>query len=213
MNVQAFNVITSKNKAKAMTEHISCDTKCKFNSTKCNSKQKWYNKTRHCERRRYNKCKKDFSQNPSRCICENSKYLKSIAATSVTDCDEIVIFMDIVSIKKTNTMATKKRNVTSTTSINCQTKRVRDCCNYDGFQRALASIAQKSFDMKTGQGVSVNKKLAQDLHKPIAKIVKRRKVYPKFRDNISAAALAQMESFSSKHKKVKYFLCAIDIFT
>ena len=47
----------------------------------------------------------------------------------------------------------------------------------------------------------------------MAKIVKRRKVYPKFRDNISAAALAQMESFSSKHKKVKYFLCAIDIFT
>ena len=61
MNVQAFNVITNKNKAKAMTEHISCDTKCKFNSTTCNSKQKWYNKTSHCECRRYNKCKKDFS--------------------------------------------------------------------------------------------------------------------------------------------------------
>ena len=213
MNVQAFNVITNKNKAKAMTEHISCDTKCKFNSTKCNSKQKWYNKTRHCERRRYNNCKKDFSQNPSRCICENSKYLKSIAATSVTDCDEIVIFMDIKSIKKTNTIATKKRNNTSTTSINCQTKRVRDCCNYDGFQRALASMVYKSFDKKTVSGTIVNKQLSEKLHKPVIKTFQRSKVYPRFRDNTSAADLAEMESFSSKDKNVKYLLCAIYIFT
>ena len=26
-----------------MTEHISCDCKCKSNSTTCNSKQKWNN--------------------------------------------------------------------------------------------------------------------------------------------------------------------------
>ena len=31
--VKAFNMITNKNEAKAMTEHISCDCKCKFNST------------------------------------------------------------------------------------------------------------------------------------------------------------------------------------
>ena len=29
----AFNIITSKNEARAMTKHISCDCKCKFNST------------------------------------------------------------------------------------------------------------------------------------------------------------------------------------
>ena len=40
------------------------------------------------------------------CICENSKYLKSIADTSVIKCDEIISVMDIVSTKKTNTMAT-----------------------------------------------------------------------------------------------------------
>ena len=34
------------------------------------------------------------------CICENSKYLKSIADTSVNECDKIVIVMDIVSTKK-----------------------------------------------------------------------------------------------------------------
>ena len=36
INVKAFNVIAKKNEAKAMTERISCDCKCKFNSTKCN---------------------------------------------------------------------------------------------------------------------------------------------------------------------------------
>ena len=39
--VKAFNMITNKNEAKTMTEHISCDCKCKSNSTTCNSKQKW----------------------------------------------------------------------------------------------------------------------------------------------------------------------------
>ena len=29
----AFNVITNKYEAKAMTEHISCDCKCQFNNT------------------------------------------------------------------------------------------------------------------------------------------------------------------------------------
>ena len=33
-NVKAFNIITNKDKAKAMRDHISCDCKCKFNSIK-----------------------------------------------------------------------------------------------------------------------------------------------------------------------------------
>ena len=32
INVKAFNMITNENDAKAMTEHISCDSKCKLNS-------------------------------------------------------------------------------------------------------------------------------------------------------------------------------------
>ena len=83
-----------------MTERISCDCKCKFNSTICNSNQKWNNKTCQRECKDYHKCQKDDSWNPSTCICENSKYLKSVADTSVTKCDEIAIVMDIVSTKK-----------------------------------------------------------------------------------------------------------------
>ena len=33
INVKAFNMIANKNDAEAMTKHISCDCKCKFNST------------------------------------------------------------------------------------------------------------------------------------------------------------------------------------
>ena len=40
INVKAFNMITNKDEAKAMREHISCDCKCKLNSTTFNSKQK-----------------------------------------------------------------------------------------------------------------------------------------------------------------------------
>ena len=47
-------------------------------------------------------------------------YLKSIVDTSVTECDEVIIILDIVSTKKTNTIAT---NVTNTASINCHSKK------------------------------------------------------------------------------------------
>ena len=55
INVKAFNMITNKEEAKAMTEHISCDCKCKFNSTTCKVNQKWNNKTCQCECKNYHK--------------------------------------------------------------------------------------------------------------------------------------------------------------
>ena len=53
INVKVFNMITSKNEAKTMKKHISCDYKCKSNSTICKSNQKWNNKTRQCECQNY----------------------------------------------------------------------------------------------------------------------------------------------------------------
>ena len=40
INVNVFYTISNKNEAKAMTEHLSCDFKSKFNSTICNANQK-----------------------------------------------------------------------------------------------------------------------------------------------------------------------------
>ena len=44
--------------------------------------------------------------------------------TLVIECDEIISAMDIASTKKTNNVAT---NVMSAASINCHSKKVRDC--------------------------------------------------------------------------------------
>ena len=51
--------------AKAMAEHICSDCKCTFNSTVCNSNQKWNLKTCQCEFKNYCTCKEDYSWNPS----------------------------------------------------------------------------------------------------------------------------------------------------
>ena len=53
-------------------------------------------------------------------------------------------------------------------------------CDYHGYQRALASMVYKFFDKKTGSGVSVNEQLAEELHKPVIKKFKRRKLNVRF---------------------------------
>ena len=45
----------------------------------------------------------------------------------MTECGEIEITMDVVSTKKTNTIATKKPNVTSIALINYYSKKERNC--------------------------------------------------------------------------------------
>ena len=57
-------------------------------------------------------------------------------------------------------------------------------------------MAYKFFDKKTGSGVSVNEHLAEELNKTVIKKFKRRKIYARFKDNIWAADLAEMGSFS-----------------
>ena len=117
------HLIWQQTEAKTMTKHISCDCKCKFNRTTGNSNLKWNNKTCQCKCKNYRTSKKDYSWDPSTCICENNKYLKNIADTSVIACDEIISAMDMISTKLTNIIAT---NV----PINSDDKKVRykiDC--------------------------------------------------------------------------------------
>ena len=54
----------------------------------------------------YRTYKKNYSWNPSTCVYENGKHLKSILDTSEIACDEITSVMDIVPTKMTNTIAT-----------------------------------------------------------------------------------------------------------
>ena len=87
---------------------------------------------------------------------------------------------------------------------------------YDGYQRGLASMVYKFFDKKSsGSGITneFNYQLANELHKPIIKKFKKRKVYSSFRDNIWGVDLADMQSLSKYNKGIKYLLCAIDLFS
>ena len=78
--------------------------------------------------------------------------------------------------------------------------------NYDGYQRELASMVYKFFDKKpqgSGRPLSSasqlannnkeNIQLADELHKPIIRKFKKRKVYSSFRDNIWGVDLADMQ--------------------
>ena len=74
-------------------------------------------------------------------------------------------------------------------------------------------MVYKFSDKKTGLGLSINEELAEELHKPVTKIFKRRKISATFKDNIWAADLDKIGSLSSKIKNVKYLLCVTDDFT
>ena len=78
---------------------------------------------------------------------------------------------------------------------------------YNGYQRGLASMVYKFFDKKSkGSGIvnESNYQLANELHKPIIRKFKKRKVYSSFRDNIWGVDLADMESLSKYNKGIKY---------
>ena len=96
---------------------------------------------------------------------------------------------------------------------------------YDGYQRGLASMVYKVFDKKSqGSGrhssstsyrpsssafqVANNNKenihLADELHKPIVRKFKKRKVFSSFRDNIWGVDLADMQLLSKFNKGFRF---------
>ena len=70
------------------------------------------------------------------------------------------------------------------------------------------------FDKKSkGSGINkLNYQLASELHKPIIRKFKKRKVYLSFKDNIWGVDLADMQSLSKYNRGIKYLLCVIDFF-
>ena len=54
-------MIAKTNKPRPLIKLISCDCKCKFNSTTCNSNQKMNDDKYKCECKNYRMCKKHYS--------------------------------------------------------------------------------------------------------------------------------------------------------
>ena len=79
-------------------------------------------------------------------------------------------------------------------------------------------MVYKFFDKKSnGNGIKneikENQKLANELHKPIIRKFKKRKVYSSYKDNICGVDLADMQLISTYSKVIRYLLCAIDLFS
>ena len=83
---------------------------------------------------------------------------------------------------------------------------------YQFFDSKVASPDKKS----VGSGaklISQNEQLADELHKPIIRKFKKRKVYSAFKDNIWGADLADMQLLSKYNKGIRFLLCVIGIFS
>ena len=77
-------------------------------------------------------------------------------------------------------------------------------------------MAYKFFDSKvSGRGAKLipeDEQLANELHKPIIREFKKRKVYSTFKDNIWGVDL-DMQLLRKCNKGVIFLLCVIDIFS
>ena len=76
----------------------------------------------------------------------------------------------------------------------------------------------KFFDKKsTVGGVNIplefTEQLAKELHKPIIRKFKKRKVYSGFKYNIWGADLADLQLINKFNKGFRFLLCVIDIFS
>ena len=75
-------------------------------------------------------------------------------------------------------------------------------------------MVYRFFDKKSkGSGIAnePNYQLANQLHKPIIRKFKKRKVQSRFKDNIWGADLADMQSISTFNKGSRFLLCVTDI--
>ena len=90
---------------------------------------------------------------------------------------------------------------------------------YGGYQGGLASMVYKFFDKKSkGSGIAIkvvsqNQQLAEELHKPIIRKFRKRRVQSAFKDNIWGADLGDIQLISKYNKEVRFLLYVTDIFS
>ena len=111
-----------------------------------------------------------------------------------------------------NNFKNLKRRTQSDKFSKDKTFKIASDPKYGGYQGGLASMVYTFFDKKSkGAGLKENQQLANELHKPITRKFKKRKVYSSFKDNIWGVDLADMQLTSKYNKGIKYLLCAIDL--
>ena len=83
---------------------------------------------------------------------------------------------------------------------------------YKFFNKKTSAVSANKF---AGCGIAMlqNKKLAEELHKPIIKKFKTIRIYYLFKDNVWGADLADMQLISKFNKGINFLLCATYIFS
>ena len=74
----------------------------------------------------------------------------------------------------------------------------------------------KFFDkISKGSGIKSmsNRQIVNEIHKPIIRRFKKRKVHSSFKDNIWGAYLTDMQLINKYNKGIRYLLCVIDFFS
>ena len=78
-------------------------------------------------------------------------------------------------------------------------------------------MVYKIFGKKTkdsgAKSLPQNEQLAEELHQPIIRKFKKRKVYSAYKSYVWTAGLADMQLISKFNKGVRFLLCAINIFS
>ena len=80
---------------------------------------------------------------------------------------------------------------------------------YDEYQQGITSIIHKSFGKNNSGGaakskIMANQQLAKELHKPIIRKFKKRKIYSSFIENIWGADLGDMQLISKFNKGIRF---------
>ena len=89
---------------------------------------------------------------------------------------------------------------------------------YDVYQRVFVSMVYKSFDNRISNGAiknenMSNKGLPEEIHKPIIRKFKKRKVHSPFIDNSWGDDLTDKRLISKFIKGIRFLLCVIDVFS
>ena len=69
----------------------------------------------------------------------------------------------------------------------------------------------KNVNIDANKSAFNNEKLAEELHKPIIRKLKKRTVYSGYKDNIGGSDLADMQLINKFNKRFRFLLCVIDI--
>ena len=96
INLKVFHMIKEVNESRILTKYISCEYRCEFDGSKCNSKQKSNNDKCQCESKKIVKhctCEEDYTWNSNTCDCECDKDCKTGEYLKAFECVKFLLMV------------------------------------------------------------------------------------------------------------------------